>query len=78
MTAAFHQFKHDGIVEGDWFDGLGNVTKVAANMTNCNFRQPFRDIWHFCKVQHAEQKEYKERKEAREKAKAEQEGEDAE
>ena len=78
LTAAFHQFKHDGIVEGDWFDGLGSVTKVAANMTNCNFRQPFRDIWHFCKVQHAEQKEYKEKKEAREKAKAELEGEEAE
>ena len=76
LTAAFHQFKHDDVVEGDWFDALGNLTKVAANMTNCNFRQPFRDIYGFCKEQHAEQKKYKEEKEAREKEKSASEGEE--
>ena len=49
LTSAIHQFSHDGVVEGDWFDALGNLTLVAANLTNCKFREPFTDIWHFCK-----------------------------
>ena len=60
LSAAFHQFKRDDVVEGDWFDALGNLTKVAANLTNCNFRQPFKDMIHFCKESHAEQKKHKE------------------
>ena len=54
LTAAFHQIKKDGIVEGDWLDGLGNLTKVAANLPNCHFRDPFRDIWNFCEEAHEE------------------------
>ena len=38
LTTAIHQMKSDGLVEGDWFDGLGNFTLVAANLTNCKFR----------------------------------------
>ena len=54
LTTAIHQFKHDGVVEGDWFDALGNLTLVAANLTNCKFRAPFTDIMHFCHEAHAE------------------------
>merc|ERR1712061_410578 len=78
LTASFHQFKKDGIVEGDWLDALGNLTKVAANLTECNFRDPFRDIWKFCKAAHATQKKHKEEEEAEKKAKEEEEAEDAE
>ena len=38
LTTAIHQVKNDGLAEGDWFDGLGNFTLVAANLTNCKFR----------------------------------------
>ena len=53
LTTAIHQVKNDGLVEGDWWDGLGNFTIVAANLTNCKFRAPFTEIHHFCKEAHA-------------------------
>ena len=68
LTTAIHQVKHDGLAEGDWFDGLGNFTKVAANLTNCKFRQPFTEVWNFCAEAHAVQKERKEKKQAEKEA----------
>ena len=56
--------KRDGLAEGDWFDGLGNFTIVAANLTNCKFRQPFTEVWNFCAEAHKTQKEQKAKKEA--------------
>ena len=48
LTTAIHQVKNDGFVDGDWWDGLGNFTIVAANLTNCKFRAPFTEVYHFC------------------------------
>ena len=53
LTTAIHQIKSDGLVEGDWWDGLGNMTIVMANLTNCKFRAPFTELYHFCEAAHA-------------------------
>ena len=68
LTTAIHQVKHDGLAEGDWFDGLGNFTLVAANLTNCKFRQPFTEVWNFCSEAHKIQKEQKEKRKSEKEA----------
>merc|ERR1712037_986355 len=77
LTTAIHQVKMDGLVEGDWWDGLGNFTIVAANLTNCKFRAPFTEIYHFCEEAHAKQKIEKEKRKAEKAAKEAEEGEEA-